>query len=265
MCITASVGAGGKNAQADSVIIQVLLNLNRPAALPPIAVDGAVGPGTAAAIKEFQARVMGQAAPDGRVDPGGGTLKALQASLPPFDPATSLTAPVLKGIMPTAMDARISLYLPGLLAGMARRHIDTPLRQAHFLAQLGHESGAFTYAEELASGDRYEGRADLGNTHPGDGTLFKGRGLIQLTGRANYASYGKAVGRDLTSDIDRARTVATDPALAVDVACWFWETRSLNALADADDVTAITKKINGGTNGLDDRKAYLARARFFLK
>ena len=128
MCITASVGVGGKNAQADGVIIQVLLNLNRPAALPPIAVDGAVGaPGTAAAIKEFQARVMGQAAPDGRVDPGGGTLKALQASLPPFDPATSLTAPVLKGIMPTAMDARISLYLPGC-PGMraAHRHAAAP-------------------------------------------------------------------------------------------------------------------------------------------
>ena len=167
--------------------------------------------------------------------------------------------------MPTAKDAKVALYLPGLLAGMARRHIDTPLRQAHFLAQLGHESGAFTYAEELASGAAYEGRANLGNTHAGDGTLFKGRGLIQLTGRANYTSYGKAVGRDLTSDIDKAQTVATDPALAVDVACWFWETHSLNALADADDVTAITKKINGGINGLDDRKSYLARARFFLK
>ena len=264
MCITASVGAGGKNVPADGIVIQVLLNLNRPAPLPQIAVDGAVGPGTAEAIREFQKRVMHLAAPDGRVDPGGGTLRALRAGLPAFDPATALTPLVLKGIMPAARDAKVALYRPGLLAGMARRHIDTPLRQAHFLAQLGHESMAFTYAEEIASGAAYEGRADLGNTHPGDGTMFKGRGLVQLTGRANYATYGKAIGRDLTSDIDKARSVASDPELAVDVACWFWETRNLNALADVDDVKAITRRINGGYNGLDDRMAYLARARFFL-
>jgi putative chitinase len=264
MCITASVGTGGRNLPADGVVIQVLLNLNRPAPLPRIRVDGAVGPGTTEAIREFQRRVLHQAAPDGRVDPDGVALQALRAGLPPFDAATSLTAPVLKGIMPAATDARIALYLPGLLAGMARRHIDTPLRQAHFLAQLGHESLALIHTEEIASGAAYEGRADLGNNQPGDGTLFKGRGLVQLTGRANYTRYGQAIGRDLTRDIDKARMVATDPALAVDVACWFWQTRDLNALADADDVKAITRRVNGGYNGLDDRTAYLARARFFL-
>lgn len=265
MCITASVGAGGTNLPADGIVIQVLLTLNRPAPLPPIAPDGVVGPGTIAAIREFQRRVQHIAAPDGRVDPGGRTLMALRAGLPAFDPATALTPLVLQGIMPAAKAARIALYRPGLLAGMARRQIDTPLRQAHFLAQLGHESMAFTYAEEIASGADYEGRADLGNTQPGDGVRFKGRGLVQLTGRANYARYGQAIGRDLTSDIDKARAVATDPELAVDVACWFWETRNLNALADADDVKAITRRINGGYNGLDDRMAYLARARFFLR
>jgi peptidoglycan hydrolase-like protein with peptidoglycan-binding domain len=82
MCIGGSVGAGGQNARADSVIIQVLLNLNRPAPLPQIGVDGSAGPGTIAAIKEFQVRVMGSAAPDGRIDPGGGTLDALRDGLP---------------------------------------------------------------------------------------------------------------------------------------------------------------------------------------
>jgi len=265
MCISGSVGAGGKNAQGDGVIIQVLLNLNRPAPLPQIAVDGAVGAGTNEAIKEFQKRVLGMAAPDGRVDPGGGTLRALQAGLPAFDPASSASPLVLRGIMPAAKPERVALFQPGLIAGMAHRHIDTPLRQAHFLAQLAHESGAFRYDEELADGHLYNGRADLGNTQPDDGPRFKGRGLIQLTGRANYTKYGQAIGRDLTSDDDRPRAVAKEPALAVDVACWFWETRNLNALADADDVKMITKRINGGYNGLDDRTAYLGRAKFFLK
>jgi putative chitinase len=172
---------------------------------------------------------------------------------------------VLKGIMPLGRDDKVALYWPGLKAGMARRRIDTALRQAHFLAQLGHESMSFIHAEELASGEAYDGRADLGNTQPGDGPRFKGRGLIQLTGRANYAKYGLAIGRDLTSDDDKPKAVAREPDLAVDVACWFWETRNLNTHADADDVREITRRINGGYNGLEDRMAYLARARFFLR
>ncbi|MCC6720131.1 MAG: glycoside hydrolase [Acetobacteraceae bacterium] len=163
--------------------------------------------------------------------------------------------------MPAASPARIDRYLAPLLAGMAARHIDTPLRRAHFIAQLAHESGAFRFAEELADGRAYEGRADLGNSQPGDGPRFKGRGLIQLTGRANYAAYGAAIGRDLLAD---PTPLASDPALAVDVACWFWETRGLNAMADADDVTRITRRINGGLNGLADRQANLGRAKFFL-
>lgn len=118
-------------------------------------------------------------------------------------------------------------------------------------------------SSEIASGDAYEGRADLGNTQPGDGPRFKGRGLIQLTGRANYKAYGDAIGIDLL-DADGCRRVATDPNLAVDVACWFWETRGLNALADQDDVRAITRRINGGLNGLADRERQLARGKFFL-
>ena len=153
------------------------------------------------------------------------------------------------------------MYLPGLIAGMAARAIDTPLRQAHFLAHIGHESGHLRYNEELASGAAYEGRANIGNTQPGDGRRFKGRGLIQLTGRANYAAYGEAIGRDLLA---APTLVATDPALAVDVACWFWETRGLNAAADADDIERGTRRINGGLNGIADRRAILARAKRVL-
>src|SRR4051812_36613471 len=98
MCIGNSVGAGGKNTHDDGVVIQVLLNLNRPAPLPQLALDGAVGPGTIAAIKEFQARVLHGAAPDGRIEPGGATLQALQAGLPRFDPMASLSPLVLRGI-----------------------------------------------------------------------------------------------------------------------------------------------------------------------
>jgi len=257
MCIDKPVGKGGTNAHDDVLVVQVLLNLNRPAALPRIDVDGGYGEQTGGAIAEFQARAMQQAAPDGRVDPGGKTLAALRAGIPPG----TIDGLLLRGIMPAADPARVERYLPHLLADMAARHIATKLRQAHFIAQLAHESGAFRYAAELADGSAYEGRADLGNTQKDDGPRFKGRGLIQLTGRANYAAYGAAIGRDLLTD---PSPVANDPALAVDVACWFWETRGLNALADADDVERVTKRINGGLNGLSDRQAYLRRAKFFL-
>jgi putative chitinase len=263
MCIDGAVGENAANSRTDVVIVQVLLNFNRPAPLRAIDVDGAIGAGTKDAIREFQSRVMKVPNPDGRVDPGGSTLTALRAGLPPFNSALSLSELLLKGIMPSGTMEKIRLYLPGLRTGMAARSISTALRQAHVLAQVGHESMSFVYAEEIASGAAYEGRADLGNTQPGDGVRFKGRGLIQLTGRTNYTKYGRAIGRDLTSG-DNPKLVATDPALTVDAAGWFWSTHNLNALADADDVVAITRVVNGGLNGLADRRAYLRRAKFFF-
>lgn len=127
------------------------------------------------------------------------------------------------------------------------------LRFAHFFAQLGHESGGFRYMEEIASGQAYEGRADLGNTQPGDGKRFKGRGPIQLTGRANYRTYGRMVGFDFESHPE----MVAYPSVGLLVATLYWTKNALNALADADDVDKITRRINGGTNGLADRKERL--------
>lgn len=128
-------------------------------------------------------------------------------------------------------------------------------RLAHFLAQLAHESDSFHAMEEYASGRAYEGRADLGNTQPGDGVRFKGRGPIQCTGRANYRRYGRAIGIDL----ERHPEIAAIPSIGLHIALEYWKDRGLNALADADDIMAITRKINGGLNGFAERKAWLAK------
>lgn len=134
------------------------------------------------------------------------------------------------------------------------------LRLAHFLAQLVHESGSFRYMEELASGKAYEGRADLGNTQPGDGVRFKGRGVLQITGRSNYRRFGRKIG----VDIERHPEIAAIPSIGLHLALEYWRDRKLNALADADDITGITRKINGGFNGLEDRKAHLKKIKGWL-
>lgn len=173
--------------------------------------------------------------------------------------STELAA-LLPRCYPDATLAMIGRFAEPLAACMARYTIDSPLRQAHFLAQIGHESGQLRYTEEIASGQAYEGRRDLGNTRPGDGRRFKGRGLIQLTGRANYTAYGRAIERE--AEILRAPEILADDAhLAADVAGWFWDRAKLNALADQDDVRAITRRINGGFNGLSDRAHLLTRAK----
>lgn len=139
--------------------------------------------------------------------------------------------------------------------------MDSPLRLAHFLAQLIHESGSFRYMEEIASGQAYEGRRDLGNTQPGDGRLFKGRGPIQITGRANYRRYGARIG----VDIERHPEIAALPSIGLHLALEYWKVNGLNTLADSDNVLGITRLINGGTNGLDDRKAQLAKVKGWLR
>lgn len=147
--------------------------------------------------------------------------------------------------------------LPDLCAAHA---ISTPLRQAHFVAQCAHESAGFTAIVERGNGAylaRYDGRKTLGNTQLGDGARFRGRGLIQLTGRANYRKFGALLGVDLVGDPDRA---AAFPIAAQTAAC-FWRHGGLNALADRDDLGAVTRAINGGLNGLASRAAFLRRAK----
>ena len=163
-------------------------------------------------------------------------------------------------IMPTA-SKRVDLYI-GVINGWCDTFgIDTPLRMAHYLAQIAHESGELKYTKEIASGRAYEGRKDLGNTHPGDGVKYKGRGLIQITGRANYEAYMRFCKFDVVSTPE----LLERPLGAVKSSMWYWDRHNLNALADKDDIKKITRIINGGYNGLASRMAYLNRAKKALK
>ncbi|AKJ00559.1 putative chitinase [Archangium gephyra] len=167
----------------------------------------------------------------------------------------------LRAIMPNLSQAKAEAYLPHLNRAMAEAGINTPQRKAAFLAQLAHESGEFRYMEEIASGAAYEGRADLGNTQPGDGVRFKGRGPIQLTGRSNYRAAGRALGIDLENNPTRA----ADPDVGFRTAAWFWNSRNLNTYADAGNFREVTRRINGGYNGLASREAYYNRALSVLR
>jgi putative chitinase len=149
---------------------------------------------------------------------------------------------------------------PVLQRTLASYGITTRLRIAHFLAQTCHESAGFSTTVEFASGEAYEGRKDLGNTHPGDGPRYKGRGLIQLTGRANYREYGKALGIDLEGHPERA----AEPVLSLRIACEYWKRRGINGPCDRDDIREVTRRINGGFNGLEARRALTARAKAAL-
>lgn len=152
--------------------------------------------------------------------------------------------------------SRVDIFLEPLNKAMDRYEINTPLRMAAFLAQIGHESGQLRYVKELASGIAYENRKDLGNINEGDGIRYKGRGLIQITGRANYAQVQKELGVPCVANPELLET----PENACLTAAWFWNSRMLNDLADKRDFIKITKKINGGFNGLKDREELYDRA-----
>lgn len=139
--------------------------------------------------------------------------------------------------------------LQPLMDACAEFEIDTPLRIAAFLAQAAHESAGFTKTVEMASGEAYEYRKDLGNTFPGDGVKHKGRGYFQLTGKANYQLCGQDLGVNLVAFPE----LLEQPSLAARSAGWFWNKNKLNQLADNKEFERITKRINGGLNGLADR------------
>jgi len=174
----------------------------------------------------------------------------------------TVTARQLESCMPGLLLGKAASDLDFLNAAQREAQINTCIRKAAWLAQLGHESNSLKWFEELASGKAYEGRKDLGNTEPGDGEKFKGRGPIQLTGRANYVAAGKALGLDL---VGNPAQVAT-PAVGFRTSAWFWTQHKLNTIADqcvADSkaFAKITKVINGGQKGAADRKSRFAACR----
>jgi putative chitinase len=167
--------------------------------------------------------------------------------------------------------SRAQRFAPALSAAMAFYSIDTPARQAAFLAQLGHESGGMRWLSEIwgptPAQERYEGREDLGNTQPGDGSRFRGRGVIQTTGRANYAKVRDRL-RERFADVPdfeaEPEQLAELPWCCLSAAD-YWDMHNLNALADAGNFRLITKRINGGTNGLADRLARWEAAKTTLE
>jgi predicted chitinase len=179
-----------------------------------------------------------------------------------------ITDDQLRQVMPNLPAAKRALYLPHLNAALTTYAIDTPLRTAAFVAQLAHESGEFRWMEEIwgptAAQLRYEPPSTLatklGNTQAGDGKRFKGRGPIQITGRFNYATFGGLLGLDLVGN----PALAATPEVAFATAGLYWQRNGLNELADARDFVTITRRINGGTNGLADRQMYYERAKAVL-
>lgn len=174
-----------------------------------------------------------------------------------------ITHQQLLQILPNA-GRQAGVFVSALNAAMNRYGIVGIPRVAAFIAQVGHESGQFRWVREIwgptVQQAGYEGRADLGNTAKGDGSKYRGRGLIQITGRANYAECGEALALDLINKPELLEL----PQNAAMSAAWFWSTRGLNTLADACDFAKITRRINGGLNGLEDRLALWERAKKVL-
>ncbi|UBF24365.1 hypothetical protein K9N68_22010 [Kovacikia minuta CCNUW1] len=270
-------GEGNRSDELVDTLVRNLSNLPaRPADKPPYvgifaATDVKVGRQKAVErLQELQGKLQGDLnGTDGLVDDLIRSLSGLPARPADKKPYESLfaeskmvllTVQQILSIAPEANSDRVKALAPWLNEAMVEFSINTPLRQAHFLAQVAHESDRFNALEEYASGADYEWRDDLGNTQPGDGVRFKGRGLIQVTGRTNYGECGRALGVDLISNPRRL----ADPDLACRSAGWYWSTRQLNKDADRDDVETVTRIINGGYNGLDDRINLLRAAKRVL-
>ncbi|MGY1446913.1 glycoside hydrolase family 19 protein [Pseudomonas chlororaphis] len=182
----------------------------------------------------------------------------------------SITSQQLLQILPNA-GARAGVFVSALNAAMSRRQISTPKRIAAFLAQIGHESGPLQYVRELGS-SQYLSKYDtgklaekLGNTPAadGDGQKYRGRGLIQITGHNNYRQCSLALFDD--ERLLRTPELLEQPQWAAESAAWFWQQNGLNELADRDQFNSITRRINGGLNGLEDRLQIWARAREVLQ
>lgn len=238
-----------------------------------LAADGVFGNGTASAVKEWQA-ANGLSA-DGIVGSGTWDKMFSEPELPVED-YKDLKLSALQGHIP----AKVIQQIPDTAD---KFNINTPLRLAHFLAQCGHESAGFKavsenlnyskaalqsifrkYFPDESSAAQYERKPEMiankvyanrmsnGDEASGDGFKFRGRGYIQLTGRANYTAFGQAINEDIPNNPDKVSEKY--PLLS---AAWFWSSNGLNELADKGasdaEVTTITKRVNGGTIGLEDR------------
>lgn len=169
-------------------------------------------------------------------------------------------APRFSGSKAQAQARIVSAISEGFGAALDSYEINTKLRIAHFMAQVTHECAGFRTTEEFASGAAYEGREDLGNIEPGDGRRYKGRGLIQLTGRYNYRKYGDVLNLPLEENPELAAEAVT----SLVVACEYWKMNRINFAADRDDLIKVTKLVNGGRNGLEDRRKYLQKSKTAL-
>ncbi len=195
-----------------------------------------------------------------------------------------ITKQQFQTVVPDVNWKYIAPYLDIYIKVLEKYEINTPLRKAHFLAQISHESGSFKFVKEnlnysakalfavfrkyfptLAAAELcarqpekiankvYANRMGNGNESSGEGWRYRGRGLIQLTGKDNYTSFSADTGQDFVTNPD----LVAQPKWALSSACWFWKKRNINTFADADDIHMVTKRINGGFNGLEHRQHFL--------
>ena len=173
---------------------------------------------------------------------------------------TGITSQLLLQVAPHAKPAIVLGLVQYLDPALA--HFGLDARQTvHFLGQSAEETDGFHTLVEYASGKEYEGRKDLGNVESGDGPRYKGRGIFQLTGRANYRTYGRKLGVDFEGHPEFAAL----PQFAVLTACQYWVDHNIGPYAEKDEIVEVTKKINGGTRGLPDRITYTKKAAAALK
>ena len=221
-----------------------------------LVVDGVMGPRTRARWKEWK-KANNQAEPN-LIGPGSVRLLLARGVMPREEYDLALA--------PASKKDRDRYYMP-LMAAMEECNIKEPARIAMFLAQLMHESGNLRYDEEIWGPTPiqrgYEGRRDLGNTNVGDGRRFRGRGLFQLTGRANYQNMGNMLGLPLVDNPELAK----EPVNSARIAAHYWRARGLNEIADKNDIDAfrqVTRRINGGLIGLLDRLEHWKRIQAVL-
>lgn len=198
--------------------------------------------------------------------------------LRPYKTYPMITSQQLKQIVPQIKVSNLTVFTDALNDALPRYDIITHERIRCFISQVAHESASFNAVKEYATGNEYEGRKDLGNVNPGDGVRFKGRGLIQVTGRSNYKACSLSIFKD--ESLIKRPELLEQPKYAVESACWYWRSRRLNEVCDQPSMWThtthnpdgtpkhtytkfqwLTKLINGGLNGISEREAFYQRAK----